>query len=173
MQKLKTIEVWGKVRLGGSEWQNNLAGAIPQQLKDWLIHKGSFMERLKEHGILDAKINVLEESWQTPWESECEILQIQSPALVRVVTIESENKCWMYARTVFTKAILEGEYACLARLENRPLGSILFKDGTLTRREFEYLALYNTDMVARRSLFSRDEKSLLLTEVFMPDMLTL
>ena len=163
--------VWGKVKMGGLNWQDTLNPHLAPRLTAWLSHKGSFMERLKIHGILDAKIKVLAQSWQMPWESECELLQTQEFALVREVSIKSGEKCWMYARTIFTKAILEGELACLAHLENRPLGTILFKDPLLTRGEFEYLSVYNA--YARRSLFKKQEKSLLLTEVFMPDMVTI
>jgi chorismate--pyruvate lyase len=77
----------------------------------------------------------------------------------------------------------------LARLNNRSLGSVLFKDPTLYRSPFE-IALFTQEMEwhqkvlssvkrelstlwARRSLFRIREKPLLLIEVFLPDLLTL
>lgn len=170
--------------MGAGRWSKTLGLNISTKLQAWLLHKDSFMQRLEEHGVEDAKIKVLEESWRAPWDWEGDLLGIQAPALIREVLIASGARHWMFARTVFPREILVGKYACLAELKTRPLGSVLFKDPELERSEFEYISLqsgplYNKvietgvltdELWARRSLFTLHGKSLLLTEVFMPDM---
>ncbi len=169
------------------KWYKNLDSSVPPNLSAWLLHEGSFMERLKNHGIFGAKITIINESWQLPFDDEKEILPIESEALVREVWITSENKCWMLARSVIPSGFLKGKFKALQDLNTRPIGTILFQDKNIVRSEFEFrlidhtFDLYhqlknnmqNTKMYARRSLFSIEKDALLLTEVFMPDMMTL
>lgn len=158
---------------------------LSESLKHWLLYPGSFMERLKQNGIQDAYLKVLQQDWQIPLISEQEILGIKDKALIREVLILNEQTIFMYARTVFPKQTLTGELQHLAHLENRSLGSILFKDPSMVRSEFEIACLkpgmlwYETvikhlkekplELWARRSTFNLQGKELLLTEVFLPE----
>lgn len=159
-------------------------------LKEWLLHPGSFMERLKDHGV-SAKIQVVQQRWQLPDAIEREVLNLdfRKNALIREVLITSGETIWMFARTVFPRATLTGKYRQLAHLKTRSLGSVLFKDPTLQRSEFDIFSIssephlqkqllqavsVNTENLwARRSLFFVREKPLLLTEVFFPSILSL
>lgn len=160
---------------------------IPPGLRPWLLHAGSFMERLRAHGVDDLKVQVMQLDWQVPLPCEQECLAMDTDALIREVLIASADKVWMFARTVFPRSTLEGEYAQLAHLENRSLGSVLFKDPAMQRSEFE-IAVVTPGTVwfekvaqqldlktcetlwARRSLFDLKGKKLLLTEIFLPGM---
>ncbi len=160
---------------------------IPSLFRAWILHAGSFMQRLVQQGVNDAHIQVLRERWQRPESAERKLLNIEpgAQALIREVLILSEGKQWMFARTVFPRRTLIGEGQQLAHLKNRSLGSVLFKDPTLKRSEFEIAYLQPgerwhakvaqaakctlPDLWARRSLFSLQSKPLLLTEVFLPD----
>lgn len=91
----------------------------------------------------------------------------------------------MYACTIFPARTLSGELKKLAHLKNKSLGSVLFKDPDLQRSQFEvmcfaegmpehrivtkHVAHDTSTFWARRSLFTIQQKSLLLTEVFLPD----
>jgi chorismate--pyruvate lyase len=174
-------------------WKKNLlAGRVPSDLSAWLSHKGSFMQRLKKYGVNTAVIHVLNQSWQYPTPEESEVLKIKPRqlALVREVLIESPASAkWMVARTVLPRATITGKEQQLARLKNRSLGSVLFKDPRLQRGEFELsclrrgsawyqkivtlLALEAEEFWARRSVFTLNQKSLLLTEIFSPDVAAL
>jgi chorismate--pyruvate lyase len=139
--------------------------------------------------VHNARIEVLEESWQEPFHDEKQLLGLQpsARALVREVLILSDNTIWMFARTVIPRTLLEGELAQLAHLKTKPIGSILFNDKNIKRGSFlfarlhEAMDLYHSvkkyipeeERLVRRSLFSFKEKSLLLTEVFMPELTTL
>lgn len=158
---------------------------------DWLLHAGSFMQRLREHGIDNPEVQVLQESWQVPLQDEAQQLNLEShdQALVREVLIKSHDAVWMYARTIFPKGILQGKWQELAHLQNRSLGSVLFADPDVRRGEFEigllmpdmawhqeiaqFADIYAKKLWARRSVFFIENKRLLLIEVFMPEVLRL
>lgn len=164
---------------------------LPTGLDGWILHPHSFMQRLRQKGALNPRIQVLRQSWQFPTLDEKKILGMKTRAyaLIREVLIYSDGKKWMYARTVFPRKTLTGKQLCLARLKNRSLGSVLFKDPMLERSPFDVVCLSNDmllhqyiiheaniekkDLWARRSVFTLHEKPLLLTEVFLPDIATL
>lgn len=164
---------------------------IPCPWQAWLLHAGSFMQRLVQHGVSDARIQVLHQCWQLPEPEERELLgmDFRVYALIREVLILSMDNDWMFARTIFPRRTLTGQQQQLARLKNRSLGSVLFKDPALQRSEFVIAYLQPElrwhakvvqvvghtlpDLWARRSLFTLHGKSLLLTEVFLPDIVTL
>ena len=164
---------------------------IPLPFRAWVMHAGSFMQRLVQQGVNDAHVQVLRQRWMCPKLEERQLLGIEKGvhALVREVLILSEQSQWMFARTVIPRSTLTGEEQQLAHLNNRPLGSVLFKDPTMKRGEFEIACLQPgeqwhakisevtglllPDLWARRSLFTLQGKSLLLAEVFLPDIATL
>lgn len=160
---------------------------IPQELSHWLNYPGSFMERLKQYHVNDAEIHVVREGWELPTMDESSALSKSSDVTmwIREVSIQSGETVWMYARTVIPKETLTGEESELQHLQTRSLGSILFKNPALHRSEFEFFCikagtkwhekitqdlLHVPDILwARRSVFSIHEKSLLLIEIFFPE----
>lgn len=154
-------------------------------LSAWVNHPGSFMERLKEHGVTDASVRILQEGFRKPHLDECKILALsyEEEAWIREVVIESHDQIWMVARTVIPKVTLTGPEKELQYLKNRSLGSFLFQDPHLQRSDFDIFpilpntlwdekmgALVSSDssLVARRSVFNTKGKTLLLTEIFFP-----
>jgi chorismate--pyruvate lyase len=160
---------------------------LPKDMSEWLLHPGSFMERLRLQGAKNPRIELLRQTWQFPALSEKKALGMYTRdyALIREVLIYSDNQKWMYARTVFPRKTLTGKQQCLARLKNRSLGSVLFRDPAIERSPFEIICLLPAmpfyeyilgqvkleadQLWARRSRFILREKPLLLTEVFLPD----
>lgn len=161
---------------------------LPSYLHPWVMHAGSFMERLRQQGVNNLQVQLVNQSWQVPELSERQQLGIapRHYALIREVLILSEKCKWMVARTVLPRHTLTGKQRQLAFLKNRSLGSVLFKEAAGWRSEFEVACMYphvswyaallhaaNIDVVglwARRSMFVLQAKPLLLTEVFLPDM---
>lgn len=160
-----------------------------QALNKWLCDQGSFMKRLKQNGIHDAKVTVLSQGWQRPLFSERAILKMSDHqvALVREVLIKSKQAAWMYARTVFPHEALTGASRRFMFLKNRALGTILFKHPVWQRSSFELLQLtkdsteykkisqltplQNQAIYARQSVFKQKDKKILLSEVFLPDLI--
>ncbi len=175
------------------EWQQYHLldnATIPPKLRDWLAHPGSFMQRLQQHAE-GSRIQVLQQNWQLPEASERHLLSMpfRAYAFIREVLILNADKKWMFARTVFPRSTLTGQHKKLLRLKNRSLGSVLFKDPSMQRSSFEVTCLQPgmkwhekilqriemnvTELWARRSIFKLQDKPLLVTEVFFPDIETL
>lgn len=162
-----------------------------EKLHSWLTHPGSFMERLKEHGVSDARIEVIGEKWLHPAADEAALLNLPEDALawIREVVIFDEKNTYMYARTIIPSQTLTGKLRQLQQLNSQSLGSLLFKLPEMKRSEFEFMTIkpesawhrkisQNTDLAAveidgRRSLFSMKKKQLLLTEFYLPGVLEL
>lgn len=170
-----------------NDWQPTLGVNNPSLLRAWLSHTGSFIQRLAEHGVKNPTIDVLREDWLQPEIWECELLGLVSNdlAFIREVRIGNENQIWLYGRTVVPKAMLMNKKE-LSNLENRSLGSVLFQDPDIKRDEFEYVFAEPSKLWqaflpmkeqhsswVRRSLFHLHDSSLLLTEIFMPDLMNL
>jgi chorismate--pyruvate lyase len=164
---------------------------LSEKLSDWLLYPGSFMQRLKHHHISDACIDVLKEGWDLPFEEERYRLKLPESRLawIREVVIYSGSTTWMFARTVIPQKTLTGKEKRLQHLKTRSLGSILFQYPDLIRSDFEifpiepethwekniakYLPIQPETLWARRSEFIVRKKSLLLTEVFFPSIVSL
>lgn len=155
---------------------------IPPKLFAWLSDSGSFMQRLKRHGVENAQIRILKEGWSFGGSLERTILSLPFLTFtwVREVVIYSDDTTWMFARTVIPRKTLTGKERELRYLKTRSLGSLLFSYSDLVRSEFSYFQVdpdkeWNIKCMkdgvwGRRSLFTFSGKSLLLTEVFSPEL---
>ncbi len=110
-------------------------------------------------------------------------------ALIRDVLLTCADKPLVYAHSVIPLAGLNGPWRMLSRLGNRPLGQALFADPRVRRAPLEFrrldsrYPLYRAAAVhlaeappslwARRSVFSRGGRPILVTEVFLPEVLRL
>lgn len=173
-------------------WENHPTLQAPAYLKAWLLDPGSFMQRLSDKGALNPRIHILSEEWQyaEPWEHDALNIASHAKALVREVLILSDQHHWMFARTILPKDTLTGEEAVLAHLNTRSLGTVLFNHPDMTRSAFAfarispetrwYQKIKNSineffcmdgikEIWSRYSIFHLQEKKLLLTEVFLPD----
>ena len=160
-----------------------------QRLQRLLTDGGSLIKRLQAEGIKQPTINLLNQRWCYPAQDERMHLAISSRRYIleREVLIESEGTPLVFARTVFPAQTLTGKEKMLGKLGTRSLGSVLFNKPNLQRSEFEftclqpYMKLYqrmsqytkmdNLSLWARCSLFFIQHKSLLLTEVFLPQLI--
>lgn len=183
----------------GSRWYKYhilQESATSPSVQAWLLHSGSFMQRLREYGISDAQIHILFNEWHYAeyWENELLNIANATPVIVREVLIHSEKKYWMFARSIFPPSLLTGEESHLMDLQTRPLGSILFNHPEMERSPFSYQCLHEgmhwhqrimhylsvactqqifKELWARYSVFHLQKKALLLTEVFLPDVFAL
>jgi chorismate--pyruvate lyase len=188
-----------------SSWQKSPilqeVGVSPRS-QSWLLHSGSFMQRLKDHSVLDAQVNVLFNAWHHAEEWENELLNIDdaTPVMIREVLIHSGQKYWMFARSIFPPALLTGEESHLMHLQSQSLGTVLFNHPDMKRSDFSYQCLHSgmhwhqhimnymttlldtpsvcisdlfRELWSRYSLFHLQKKALLLTEVFLPDVFAL
>lgn len=141
---------------------------IPTALHGWLIHRASFISRLRKFGVIPF-IEIVQQQWQKPSRSEAVILNLPTKeyALIREVNITCGQHVWMTARSVFPRRSLVGKNKLLSVLKTRSLGSVLFKEPHLQRGEFNFQQL-EQGVWARRSLFWLQKKPILVHEVFSP-----
>lgn len=163
------------------------ASDIPKSIQTWVLYKQSFMQRLTQHGIHDARIHVLKENWELPEASEKKLLKLdlKQPAFVREVLILNDQYQLMFARAVMPESLSKGPLKELFHLGNRPLGSVLFHYLDMHRSDFNFallcegmekydelnglLNINHDNIYARRSLFTWHEDAILLSEFFLPD----
>jgi chorismate--pyruvate lyase len=100
--------------------------------------------------------------------------------LVREVILRGHDRPWVFARSVLPLSSLTGALYHLRKQGTRPLGAFLFSQPHLKRspialglisRHHTYLPKTlagDTPVWGRRSIFSLDNKPLLVSEVFLP-----
>jgi chorismate--pyruvate lyase len=101
-------------------------------------------------------------------------------ALVREVILLGCDTPWVFARSVIPLSTLTGRLRSLSKLDNRPLGALLFQDPNLQRSNMEVarissqhrylppsLKASHQECWGRRSKFLLDNKPLLVSEVFL------
>jgi chorismate--pyruvate lyase len=111
------------------------------------------------------------------------------PAMVREVLLSCAGRPVVFAHTVIPRVGLRGAWHDLANLGNRPLGAALFanprikrfplsfrllqRHHPLHRAARQYLDDLPDQLWARRSLFALGSRPIMVTEVFLPEVLNL
>lgn len=160
---------------------------IPQRYVPWLTDRSSLTQRLIQHCSGRFRVQLLRQGWRRPMCNEALRLQIpcESYALVREVHLLCNDIPWVYARTVIPHSSLTGRERRLAHLHNRSLGAVLFSDPSMRRDELEVSRICHNDRLfgsiimdldfpdeevwGRRSVFYLSNKPLLVSEIFLPD----
>lgn len=163
------------------------------QLQTWLTLESSLTENLQQI-CPSLKVLILSEDYATPLSSEAQCLELAShqKAWIRCVVLQCQEHNLIYARTVIPEMDDNNPWHDLQRLGNKPLGEVLFEDNRIQRTPFQfsqqnlkswpYLAPHLSQSLvtppshhlkgyARRSVFLKHQMPLLLTEVFLPDLL--
>jgi chorismate--pyruvate lyase len=154
---------------------------------EWLLHSGSMSNRLR-HQCQKVQIKVLNQQWSLSQRHEMQKLHLTKRIciFIREVQIFCDDALWMFARTVIPPLTYERYQIQFKELADGFLGDVLFTHPQLRRSEFELasldphcrdyaFAVSGDDnpayLLARRSVFYINHYSLLLTEVFSPEML--
>ncbi|MCF6253761.1 MAG: chorismate lyase [Thiomicrorhabdus sp.] len=156
--------------------------------QQWLTTKGSLTARLRQL-CPTLEVEVLSEKLEQPLANESQSLGLQpnEHAWIRCVLLRGGGENWIYARTVIPHFSESNAWAHLQQLGNKPLGEVLFQDNNIQRTHFTfakqslaiwpYLPLSSSPNsipfgYARRSIFTQQNTPLLLTEVFLPPLLS-
>ncbi len=158
--------------------------------RPWLAYRGSLTRRIVEHAGA-MRVEVVAERVRFPNEDEHAALgrPRHRAAYVREVVLHARGRPVVLAHTVVDARDLAGAWRSLRTLGTRPLAQVLFRDSTVRRFAFEYARvdprhplwkrarrLFARDLPtlhARRSRFTRRGRPLLVTEVFLPELLDL
>ena len=176
-----------------SIWQRYSPGTsagIPAEVIDWIALETSMTARLSQVAGQRIDVEVLRQA-EAPLRPDEEPLfgDPAAPALVREVCLSAAGQSLLVARTALTSQALQ-THPTIVKLGNTALGSLLFagpKPCPFTLREFARLRpgdpLYDLvrsrhapaapDYWGRRTLFWLFDEPLLVTEIFLPELLAL
>ena len=157
-------------------------GALPGALTlYWLFDEGSLTRRLTALSNNHFSVLPLYEGWQTLREDECRALGLPAASLgwVREVYLRGYHLPWVFARSVASKSALEAGGLNMDALGTRSLGELLFSDQAFERGPLQ-VCRYPRDWLpdadradnlwGRRSRFVRGSLSVLVAEVFLPNL---
>ena len=159
------------------------AYAVPDRWRHWLLDRGSLTQRLVAASEGQFRVRILTQGIAKPRRTEAKALGIphQHYAVVREVILYGHDQPWVYARSVLPLSSLTGRLARLRKLDERPLGALLFADPSMRRGKLEVakmppakvalpreLGIFDTPLWGRRSVFYVADKPLLVSEIFLP-----
>lgn len=163
-----------------------IAKKIDPEVISWLHDQGSLTRRLMDFCPGQFSVRVLSQQWVKPKIDEAELLNIplrQNVLLRQVQLLCGETVC-VYARSIIPLKTMKGKHRRLRYLRDRPLGAYLFSIPSLRRDKQQLARIVRNDSAfrvatsgsdqscdhiwGRRSLFTIDDKSLLVSEFFLP-----
>ena len=163
---------------------------IPNDLISWIFDTPSLTRRMQQLCNGTFEVRVLSEQWQRPMFNERVQLGMRDSdyGMVRQVQLLCNARPWIFARTVIPGSTLSGTQRRLAHLGNKPLGALLFADKSIERGRMEVACITPGQSIydlatrdlrnvtkpiwGRRSIFYRDSKPLLVSEIFLPTVAT-
>jgi chorismate--pyruvate lyase len=152
----------------------------------WLNDQGSLTKRLMDSCLGQFSVRVLSQQWIRPEVEEAKLLGVphRQKALLRQVQLLCGDTVCVYARSIIPLSTLKGKHQRLKRLGDKPLGGYLFAQPNLKRSDQHIASILEKDPLfqialpqsdqpheqlwGRRSLFTMDNKSLLVSEFFLP-----
>ncbi|HYH41821.1 MAG TPA: chorismate lyase [Burkholderiales bacterium] len=169
-------------------WQP--APAAAGRYRPWLTDRGSLTARIAAR-CPGVRVEVVFQGLRRPDRDERFVFAHDGRArvLVREIFLRCGDVPVVFAHTVLDPADLCGPWRSVARLGNRPLGAALFADPRIERHALRqrkigwhhelHRRLRATipdappALWARRSLFRLHNSPILVTEVFLPEILRL
>ncbi|OQW67845.1 MAG: chorismate--pyruvate lyase [Proteobacteria bacterium ST_bin12] len=158
-------------------------------MQPWLIDDSSLTARLKaRYPDLAVQPVLIKNTIAFNDESALIGLKAVQHALVRDVLLIGNNMPVVFAHSVLPKSSLRGPWNGLGKLGNKPLGAALFANPQVKRAPLSYkklsphqvlyqkatqhLSIKPAYLWARRSVFSLNCANILVTEVFLPQLLS-
>lgn len=172
------------------EFWHGAAVGCETGLTPWLRDHGSLTRRIRQRCTRFAVRNVRSGLARIAYD-ESSLLGIgpQQLAYSREVFLCADGQPVVFAHSACAQDHLRGAWSALRTLGNQPLGAVLFAMPLVQRKPLHYKALRGTHPLyqraaavlnvaparlwARRSLFFLHDAPLLVTEVFLPEILHL
>lgn len=158
--------------------------------RHWLIDSSSLTKRLQSLSD-DFFVRPSRHQYAKPQVDEAQLLGLsrRQNALLREVHLYCHGEPVVFAHSVLPPQSLRGEWLALGHLGNKPLGAALFMNPKVTRTQLEFKKLSNQHALyrravrhlavkpqavwARRSIFRLKRSAVMVTEVFLPQVLKL
>lgn len=154
----------------------------------WLIEPGSLTARLKRR-YADFAVRLQSQGYAKAFLDELSPLHItlHTATLTREVFLYGHDQAVVFAHSILPRKSLRGRWLGLSRLGNKPLGASLFANPQVQRTALSYKKLSPRHQLyrqatqhlsdkpaylwARRSVFSLNGACMMVTEVFLPQLL--
>lgn len=161
---------------------------LASRYRTWLTEKGSLTARLQQN-YPDFFVKPVNVNYVKPSAEEASLLHMpaNTAAQMREVFLYGNGKPVVFAHSVLPRNSLQGAWRNLGRLGNKPLGATLFANPKVKRTPLTYKkisaqhALYQAAthamqdkpayLWARRSVFTLHCASIMVIEVFLPDLI--
>lgn len=173
------------------DWQNydpQRDQGLPPLVQGWVGLETSMTAAVGRAAAGPVTLTVRRQEEGFLFDDEAGFFPGGDPATLREVSLGHAGEPLLLARTVFTSDILR-THPSIVDLDDRPLGSLLFageRPSPCTARQFSHIlpgAPLNplirwrydgaeSGLWARRTLFILFEAPLLVTEIFLPSLLT-
>lgn len=159
-------------------------------LAPWLRDRGSLTQRIQQRCTRFA-VQGVRSGLAHIAPDEAALLGVAPPHLAwsREVFLYADGRPVVFAHSVCARQHLRGAWSAVCGLGNKPLGALLFSHPLVERKPLHYKALRGAHPLyqraamalehppgrlwARRSLFYLHGAPLLVTEVFLPEILRL
>jgi chorismate lyase len=152
-------------------------------LRAWMTDRGSLTARIVAH-FPEFNLVRVGQQLTRPADDERRALHLRRGelAMVREVFLRAGKRPLVFAHTAVNPRDLAGAWRGLSRLGSRPLAEMLFHDPQVSRMPIEYRKLPKghdllragniaTAAWARRSVFLKHGRPLMVTEVLLPALL--
>lgn len=158
--------------------------------RPWLTYPGSLTRRIVERAG-PVRVQIVGQRLRFPNEDEYDALgrPHHRLAFVREVVLHAGGRPVVFAHSIALWRDLDGPWRGLRGLGTRPLAAVLFADPLVRREPFRYARVDRRHPLwkragrvfgrelpalwARRSRFTRHGRPLMVTEVFLPELLEL
>jgi len=165
-------------------WPSILKAELSENLYDWLTNTGSLTARLKQYCQAFTVQVLIEGNYPLSADEQAQLNLIESQGFVREVLLKLDGIPWVFARSVMPLSTVSGADNALANLGCKPLGAVLFSQPDMQRSSIEVAKFEQNSplqhvmqrfndgdpmtLFGRRSCFLLSNKSLLVSEVFLP-----
>lgn len=184
------------------EWNVRIANHVSLRSR-WMrkpINSGLYRVWLMERGSLTRRLQLASRTFEVepvqvhhgralPEEAHSLNFKPRQRAIIREVYLHCNGMPAVFAHSVLPYSSLHGDWQSLRGLGSRPLGAALFSDPRVMRTPLTFKklgarhALYGkavqhieeapSELWARRSVFHLARSAILVTEIFLPEVLKL
>ena len=173
-------------------WVPRVPQSLPPELRAWLNETGSLTQRVLNVCTPAQPFNLqlLRRGFAAAHRDELPLLGLHDRARVREILLKRGELPLVFAHSVISHRDLHGAWAILDGIGGRSLGSILFHDHTVHRGALHFRRIdarhplfrkaqpwcegdRPLELWARRAVFRREGRPLIVTEVFLPQVMTL
>ncbi|CAC9990802.1 Chorismate--pyruvate lyase (EC 4.1.3.40) [uncultured Gammaproteobacteria bacterium] len=137
---------------------------IPKALEPWLIDNQSLTHKLKQE-FEDFAVNVLSQTQGKAHKNEADLVDTRDDCIIREVELLGNQQVMIFARSIIP---ITNDTKDLRAIGGKPLGEILFNDGSIVRGEMQITHADN--LWGRRSTFTIGQTKLLVSEFFLENL---